>query len=256
MRAHDGTAVRQEDQRIVADLSMAAVRAADRRGRLGAMTTHTPTIHAELTRQAARLGHRPAVVFRDAGSGERTELSWATLHNWVSKTANLLSDSFDVGLGSEVHLSGPLHWMVPVVALGTWATGAAVRLDPGGEVVIGHESDGVDVDLLIGAGMGGRPTVADAGDALTVTDVLGQPDDFVDDPGDEGAWAVGGRSQATLLAEGLSADVGRILLVGDRTTEDAVFLLAHALPAGVSVVLARGYDEAGLRGVASEEGVG
>lgn len=220
------------------------------------MTIPALTIHDALTRQADRLGHRPAVVFRDAASGERTELSWATLHNWVAKTANLLVDAFDVGLGSEVHLDAPLHWMVPVVALGTWATGAAVRLEPGGDVTVGHEVDGVDVDLLIGAGMGGRPTVADVGGALTVTDVLGQPDDFVEDPGDPGAWAVGGRTQASLLAEALPADGGRVLHAGDRTTEALLFRLAHALPAGVAVVLASGYDEAGLRGLVVEEGVG
>lgn len=211
------------------------------------------TIFSELTRHAARLGHQPAVVFLDAGTGERTELSFATLHNWVSKTANLLVDSFDVGLGSEVHLSAPLHWMVPVVALGTWAAGAALRLEPGGDVTVGHESDGIDVDLVIGDGMAARPTVADVGEALTVAEVLAQPDDFVDDPGDGGAWAIGPRTQASLLAEAQPADAGRLLHAGDRTTQATVFLLARTLPAGVGLVLARGFDADGLVGVASQE---
>ena len=90
-------------------------------------------------------------------------------------------------------------------------------------------------------------------DALTVVDVLGQPDDFVDDPGDEGAWAIGGRTQATLLAEGL--DGGRILHAADRVDEAMVFLVARTLPAGTALVIARGYDEAGLKRVATEEKV-
>lgn len=231
-----------------------AVRAADRSavgyGR-AAMT-----IFDALTRQTRRLGDRPAVVFLDAGTGERTELGFATLHNWVCKTANLLSDTSDVGQGHDVTVGGPLHWMVPVVALGAWATGAAVRLEPGGDLTVRHELDGTDADLLIGAGMGGRTTVGASGGALTVLDVLAQPDEFVDDPGDDGAWAMGGRTQATLLAEAYPPETGRVLHAGDRTTSEVVFLVARTLPAGVGLVLARGFDPAGLERVALQEGVG
>ncbi|CAN5388545.1 TIGR03089 family protein [soil metagenome] len=213
------------------------------------------TLFDALTAQTRRLGDRPAVTFLDAATGERTELGFATLHNWVSKTANLLVDALDVGLGSEVRLDSPLHWMVPVVALGTWATGAGLRLQPGGDATVGHEVDApTEVDLLIGAGMGGRPSTPVDGEVLTVTDILAQPDEFVDDPGDEGAWALGGRTQATLREEGMSAEGERILHAGDRTTEETLFLLARTLPAGVGVVLARGFDAAGLRRVASQEG--
>ncbi len=214
------------------------------------------TIFDALTDQRRRLGDRRAVVFADAGTGERTELSFATLHNWVSKTANLLLDSFDAGLGAEVSLAVPLHWMVPVVALGTWATGAAVRVAPGGDVRVGHEDDpdAGGSDLLIGVGMGGRPT-GDPGEALTVVDVLAQPDEFVDDPGDEGAWAVDGRTQATLLAETPQDGNGvRVMVAGDRVTQDLVLLVAPTLPAGIGLVLARGYDEAGLARLADQEG--
>ncbi|WP_370325687.1 TIGR03089 family protein [Euzebya sp.] len=215
------------------------------------------TIFAALTDQTRQLGDRPAVTFVDAGTGERTELSFATLHNWVSKTANLLLDSIDVQLGSEVRLDVPLHWLVPVVALGTWATGAAVRLQPGGDAVVGHELDDPDLeaDLLIGIGMGGRPASDEIDDALTVTDVLAQPDEFVDDPQDDGAWAIGGRTQATLLAEPLGASGTRILHAGDRTTAETVFTIARSLPAGVGLVLARGFDADGLARLAAQEGL-
>ena len=218
------------------------------------------SLYVALGDAAARLGHRPAVVFRDAGTGERTELSFATLHNWVSKSANLLLDRFDAGLGAEVRLRSPLHWLVPVVALGTWATGAALRLDGTGQadVLVVHEADApIAGDLLIGAGMAGRPLdpAAVPADALTVPDVLAEPDDFVDDPRDVGAWAIGGRSQDSLWAERLDAGDPPVLHAADRVSEETAFLLARALPAGVAVVLARGYDPAGLAALRREEGL-
>lgn len=219
---------------------------------------HMTTIFAAMTDQTRRQGDHPAVVFHDADSGERTELSFATLHNWVSKTANLLLDSFDAGLGSDVRLDVPLHWLVPVVALGTWATGATLRMEPGGDVVVMHEDDLTDTDarpdLVIGTAMGGRPQVSDVGGALIVTDILAQPDEFVDDPGEEGAWALGGRTQATLLNERRNDDQSaRVLHAAQRTGDDLFFLLARTLPHGTGVVLARGFDDSGLRRLADQE---
>jgi uncharacterized protein (TIGR03089 family) len=221
-----------------------------------------PTIFQALTATASRMGDRPAVVFADAGTGERTELGYATLHNWVSKLGNLLLDQTDAGPGTELHLDSPLHWMVPVVALGAWATGTAVRLDPGGCVRVGHEADGAaggadveaDVELLIGAGMGGRPAGPVPDGALTVVDVLAQPDQFVDDPGDEAAWAVGARTQASLVADPVGEPGSRVLHAGDRVDDALLLLIARTLPAGCGVVLARGHDDAGLRRLAEVEG--
>ena len=58
--------------------------------------TQIPTPE-DLQQQAQEAAHRCGVDL-DAGSGERTELSFATLHNWVSKTANLLLDATGLGL--------------------------------------------------------------------------------------------------------------------------------------------------------------
>lgn len=224
------------------------------------------TLYEHLEEATRRLGHRPAITFRDAASGERTELSFVTTHNWVSKTANLLLDRFDAGLGAEVHLDSPLHWLVPVVAMGTWATGASLRIGPSKgadlgsrgnvDVTVRHELDAPsEADLLLGAGMAGRPLDPDAvpSDALLVTDILAEPDDFVDDPGDDGAWAVDARTQATLWAERM--DGGPVLLAGDRVDEETVLMIARTLAAGVAVVMARGYDVEGLRQLSQEEGL-
>ena len=42
---------------------------------------------------------RPLLTWYDDATGERTELSGATLANWVAKTANLLVDEVGAGAG-------------------------------------------------------------------------------------------------------------------------------------------------------------
>ena len=41
---------------------------------------------------------RPLLTWYDDGTGERVELSGATLGNWVAKTANLLVDGCGLGI--------------------------------------------------------------------------------------------------------------------------------------------------------------
>ena len=60
--------------------------------------TPADLLAAALRRDAAA----PLVTHYDDATGERVELSGATLANWVAKTANLLQDEFDVGPGSVV----------------------------------------------------------------------------------------------------------------------------------------------------------
>ncbi|WP_432509756.1 TIGR03089 family protein [Kineococcus sp. SYSU DK001] len=62
-----------------------------------------------------------------ASSGERVELSARVLATWVSKTANLLEEEFEVGPGSVVAIDLPTHWRTPVFQLAAWSTGAVVR---------------------------------------------------------------------------------------------------------------------------------
>jgi uncharacterized protein (TIGR03089 family) len=87
---------------------------------------------------------RPLLTHYDDSTGERVELSATTLDNWVAKTANLLQDEFDVGPGSTVAVSLPVHWQTAAVLLGVWSCGAAV-LDTAAEDDEGL--DGVDVVL-------------------------------------------------------------------------------------------------------------
>jgi len=68
----------------------------------------------------------PLLTAYDDATGDRVELSAATLANWVAKTANLLQDEFDVGPGSTVAVALPVHWQTTAVLLAAWSCGAAV----------------------------------------------------------------------------------------------------------------------------------
>src|SRR2546421_9487923 len=78
---------------------------------------------------------RPLLTWYDDATGERTELSGATLANWVAKTANLFVDGVGAGPGDEAVVLLPPHWQTAAVLLGAWSAGLAVSTAPGrGEV--------------------------------------------------------------------------------------------------------------------------
>lgn len=74
---------------------------------------------------------QPLLTWYDDVTGERTELSGATLDNWVAKTANLLVDEAGLGPGDAVAVLLPPHWQTAAVLLGCWMAGLAV--DHGGD---------------------------------------------------------------------------------------------------------------------------
>lgn len=69
---------------------------------------------------------RPLLTWYDDATGERTELSGATLANWVAKTANLLVDGLALGPGDRAAVLLPPHWQTAAVLLGCWSAGLAV----------------------------------------------------------------------------------------------------------------------------------
>jgi uncharacterized protein (TIGR03089 family) len=73
---------------------------------------------------------RPLLTFYDDASGERTELSGATLGNWVAKTANTLVDDLDLEPGQWAAVGLPPHWQTAAVLLGCWTVGLAVTTAP------------------------------------------------------------------------------------------------------------------------------
>jgi uncharacterized protein (TIGR03089 family) len=72
---------------------------------------------------------RPLITFYDDATGERTELSGATMANWVAKTANLLVDGCALEPASVVAVRLPAHWLTAAVLLGCWSAGLAVDFD-------------------------------------------------------------------------------------------------------------------------------
>lgn len=68
----------------------------------------------------------PRITHYDDSTGERIELSTATLANWAAKTANLLRDDLGGGPGTRVAVLLPSHWQSIAVLLGVWWIGAEV----------------------------------------------------------------------------------------------------------------------------------
>ena len=109
----------------------------------------------------------PLITYYDDATGERIELSAATLVNWVAKTANLLQDEFDVGRGSRVAVALPVHWQTAAVLLAVWSCGATVV-----DTAVEDEDRLAGVDVLLAA-QDRLEALADAADDGTGPEVLG-----------------------------------------------------------------------------------
>nr|WP_218902982.1 TIGR03089 family protein [Streptomonospora nanhaiensis] len=77
---------------------------------------------------------RPFVTAYDHDTGGRVELSFATVDNWVAKTANMLVDGLGAEPGDRVALALPPHWQSLVWLLACFSTGAVAVLGGPGEV--------------------------------------------------------------------------------------------------------------------------
>ncbi len=73
---------------------------------------------------------RPQLTFYDDATGERTELSGATLANWVAKTANLIVDETGLGVGGRASIGAPVHWQSAAIRLACWSVGLSVADGP------------------------------------------------------------------------------------------------------------------------------
>jgi uncharacterized protein (TIGR03089 family) len=87
-----------------------------------------PTIPRALARAVRHFPTTPLLTYYDDASGDRTELSGATLDNWVSKTANMLLDGVGLGPGDTVAVLMPPHWQTAAILLGVCSAGLAADL--------------------------------------------------------------------------------------------------------------------------------
>lgn len=235
-------------------------------------------VGALLRARARERGDRPCLTFHDERGGERTELGYATLFNWVSKTSNLLTEELGVGRGDRVGLNTGDHWTTAVLASACWQVGAAAVPGPPGRdwppvaVVFAREDRlppaGFPAPAVaVGTGMGARLTT-DPGDALPYAEeVLAFADDYDDEDVslDDDALVVPPvrLSQRNLLAaaEALVAwgDLGpddRLLSAVPATSVQALALgWLGSIAAGASAVAVRDPSPDGLRRLADRERV-
>ena len=87
---------------------------------------------------------RPLITFYDDATGERVELSGATLANWVAKTANLLVDGMGLGPGQVAAVRLPPHWQTAAILLGCWSAGLTVDLAGSGTADVAFVTAEVD----------------------------------------------------------------------------------------------------------------
>ncbi|PZG05398.1 TIGR03089 family protein, partial [Micromonospora craterilacus] len=189
--------------------------------------------------------NRPLLTWYDDATGERTELSGATLANWVAKTANLLVDELALGAGDTAAVLLPPHWQTAAVLLGCWSAGLTVRDEPGEVDVLFAAADRVaEADAW---SAGDRYALALHPFALPLREVPAGFVDYVTEVrahGDHfGAYPPGGPAHAALRARATAraAELGikpgdRVLIDVDRHPDPLDWLLAP-LTAQATLVL-------------------
>ena len=201
---------------------------------------------------------RALVTFYDDATGERMELSAASLGNWVAKTHFLLIDELGLGPGDRAFVAVPAHWQRLVVWFGAWSAGLEVVSDPDGARVGFVTSDTAaaagaveDVFALALATWGqGYPAAAGPppGAQDFVVAVRPQPDAWasVHMTGSPSDPAFDGRSRRELLtqARSLATDVGltagsRVALRDTSPYADRPAAVLAALSVNGSLVLTR-----------------
>ncbi|MBR7835089.1 TIGR03089 family protein [Actinospica durhamensis] len=245
-----------------------------------AMASAVPGDLAALWRsRVAANGPRPFLTFHDFGTGERVELSYATMDNWLSKTGNLIQDELMADPGSRFLLAAPPHWMTAVwglapllcsAVLAPWGDAARARFAVAGpadaELDYARACRGERYALSL-LPLGRPFPDVPAGFLDYVAEVRAHGDRFspLDPPNaDVPALATADGAALThreLLETAAEAaakypEGARLLISTEHTSADAEGLISWLyapLVSGGSVVLARGGDEARLERLAEVE---
>jgi uncharacterized protein (TIGR03089 family) len=240
------------------------------------MATEPSDLAALWRTGVGRNGPRPFLTFHDFGTGERVELSYATMDNWTSKTANLIQDELLADPGSRFLLAAPPHWMTAVWAIAPLLCSAVVS--PWGDAararfaVAGPEAEQLEyaracrgeryaLSLL----PLGRPFAeVPEGFADYVVEVRVHGDRFAafDPPNADAPALTTSSGEALTHREVLEKVAGRVeagarlLIPVEQTsadTEGLIDWLYAPMAAGGSVVLARGGDAGQLARLAEVE---
>jgi uncharacterized protein (TIGR03089 family) len=214
-----------------------------------------PTVVHAFVAIVAERPDQPLITFYDDATGERAELSAATLANWVAKTANLLVDGLGLAPGEVADVRLPPHWQTAAVLLGCWVAGLTVDLLGAADARVAFVAGGADIP-------GADEVYALALEPLGMPFRGGPPpgtSDFIVEMrpyGDrlppvatrpEQAAFVAGPTHAALLSRGPRGipAAGRVLIDVDANPDPAAWLVAPML-ASASTVLCRHLDPARL----------
>lgn len=201
----------------------------------------------------------PRITYCDDATGERIELSTATLANWAAKTANLLRDELGATPGSRVAVLLPAHWQTAAVLFGIWWIGCEVVLSGEADIALCTADRLDEADAAVGMGEiavlsldpFGKP-VPDLPVGLTdyATSVRVHGDQIV--PERTPGAALDGRSAADVLAAARASAASQGLTEADRimstagwdTADDLIEHLLAAYVVGASVVQVANPDPA------------
>ncbi len=194
----------------------------------------------------------PRITYYDDATGERIELSTATLANWAAKTANLLRDELGATPGSRVAVLLPAHWQTAAVLFGVWWVGGEVVLDGSdGDIALCTADRLGEADASVGTGEVavlsldpfGKP-VPDLPVGVTdyASSVRVHGDQIV--PERHPGAALDGRSvddvlaaaRASAAAQGLTATDRILSTAGWGTTDDLIEHLLAVYVVGASLV--------------------
>lgn len=223
------------------------------------------------------------MTFYDDATGERVELSVATLANWTWKTANLLQDELATEPGDRLSLLLPAHWQTAVWLLACSAAGVVADMegDPAGAALVvagpgtldaGRSCGGERIALSLlplGARFPERPEgfldyaaeVPGQGDQFMAYAPVGPGDPFLTPPGGQGPLTGGEAVERALADAGeLGLEPGsRVLSRRSYDSWDGISSgLLAPLAVGGSVVLCRNsrtLDAAALAKRAEDERV-
>ncbi|QZY47797.1 MULTISPECIES: TIGR03089 family protein [Mycolicibacterium] len=201
----------------------------------------------------------PRITYYDDATGERIELSTATLANWAAKTGNLLRDELGAMPGSRVAVLLPAHWQTAAVLFGIWWIGAEAVLSGDADIAMCTADRLADADASVGSGEiavlsldpFGKP-VPDLPVGLTdyATAVRVHGDQIV--PERQPGPALEGRSADEVLAAARASAASQGLTAADRvmsaarwdTADDVVDQLLALYAVGASLVLVANPDPA------------
>ncbi|GAB88413.1 TIGR03089 family protein [Gordonia rhizosphera] len=215
---------------------------------------------------------QPLLTHYDHESGERTELSGATLGNWAAKSANFFVDEAGFDSGDILLVDLPEHWQTVAILLGAWWAGARVVLpeddpDPTTVLAVVTARDRIDhyddVDEVLVASLdpfalGVRDLPIGVTDFATAVRAHGDrysPRTAARGPvlDDATTEVVLAGAAAAAQADGVGAGDRVLTLRPWRATSEIVTNLLAPLVAGASLITVAHADEAKITDLASTE---